>query len=146
MRATPLMLAIALGLGLAAPAQDALARPETAVEKRSETLSRWIVVFEEPAAGSFRGFKPGDSRRPKLAATSPAATGARKYDARSVEATAYLDYLADLRRTRLADASVRLGRPLEPRYIYQHAMNGVALDLTAGEAARLRELPGVEAV
>lgn len=143
MRATPLMLAIALGLGLGATDTGAAA---PAVATKAEALSTWIVVFEEPAAASFRGFDASDRRRPKLAATSPAVTGARKYDARSLEARTYLDYLADLRRVRLGEAAARLGRPLEPRYVYQHVMNGVALELTAAEAERLRSLPGVEAV
>jgi subtilisin family serine protease len=144
MRATPLMLAIALGLG--APVLANAMAPESAGStQRAEDRTTWIVQFEEPAAASFRGFT-GDSRRPKLAATSPSATGARKYDSRSQAARDYVSYLGELRRIRLADASARLGRPLLPRYVYAHAINGLSLELTAAEAAVIRAMPGVRAI
>ena len=142
MRSTPLMLAIALGLGL--PAATLEAAPVSAESTaKAESLQTWIVVFEEPAAASFRGFEASDTRRPKLAPTSPRATGAPRYDARSLEARAYLDYLGDLRRVRLGEASRKIGRPIEPLYTYSHAMNGVALRLTAAEAEIVRGIPGV---
>ncbi|KFL36550.1 S8 family serine peptidase [Arenimonas donghaensis] len=146
MRASPLMLAIALGLGLPLATPDASARSTAATQAKVSAQSSWIVVFEEAPAASFRGFKPGDTRRPKLAATSPQATGASKYDARSAAARDYVDYLADLREARLADFSARLGRQLEPTYTYAHATNGVALSLTQAEADELRSQPGVASV
>lgn len=140
MRTTPLMLAIALGLGLGLPAPSAEARSPAIEDVRARDA--WIVVFDEAPAASFRGFA-GDSRRPKLAATSPRVTGAPKYDARSDEARAYAGYLAQLRERRLADMATRLGRPVHPDYIYTHATNGVALTLTAAEASVVRAMPGV---
>ncbi len=145
MRATPLMLAIALGLGLQATSSDA-ASPSREAVARAEGATMYIVVFDEPAAARFRGFSASDKQRPKLAATSAAATGARRYNARSVEAIAYVDYLDELRRVRLNDAAVRLGRPLEPRFVYTHAMNGIAIKLTAAEANVMASLPGVRTV
>nr|MBP6626228.1 S8 family serine peptidase [Arenimonas sp.] len=145
MRATPLMLAIALGLGLPASHSDA-ATPSPESAARAEGANMYIVVFDEPAAARFRGFSAGDKQRPRLAATSPVATGERRYNARSVEAVAYVDYLDELRRIRLNDASLRLGRPLEPRFVYTHAMNGMAIKLTAAEANVMASLPGVRSV
>lgn len=147
MRATPLMIAIALGLGASVVPGDASARqaPPPAWEK-AEGRQTWIVVFEEAPAAAFRGFEPGDGRRPKLAPTSPAATGHDRYDAQSPEARAYTEYLGDLQRLRLGDMSAKLGRPLEPVFRYVHATNGVALLLTKDEAAALRDQPGVKRV
>jgi len=145
MRASPLMLAVALALGL--PAADApAASPPRDAAVESSALHTYIVVFDEPAAARFRGFAKGDARRPQLAATSPVATGARKYDARSLEAIAYVDYLDQLRRSRLDDAALRLGRPLVPSHVYSHAMNGMAVQLTAAEARIVAGLPGVKSV
>lgn len=146
MRASPLMLAIALGLGLPQVSPDASARQVRAPEAKAAERSRWIVVFEEPPAGSFRGFGPGDGLRPKLAATHPSVRGGDKYDSRSPEARAYVDYLDDLREMRLGDFSAHLGRQLEPVYTYVHATNGMAVELSADEAAQLRTLPGVLSV
>ena len=145
MRSTPLMLAIALGLGMALPAAPLEAAPAAKSAEASATKV-WIVVFDEPAAARFRGFDAKDTTRPRLAATSPRATGDERYDANSVEARTYVEYLADLRRLRLGEAARRLGRPVEPVYTYSHAMNGVALRLTDAEAELVRGVPGVEAV
>lgn len=145
MRATPLMLAIALGLGIPASGADAATPSRDAVLK-ADRLNTYIVVFEEPAAARFRGFAASDKTRPRLAASSAAMTGKRKFEARSPEAVAYVDYLSDLRRVRLADASQRIGRPLVPMFTYSHAMNGVALKLSAAEAQAMASVPGVKAI
>ncbi|PZO09028.1 MAG: hypothetical protein DCF27_07290 [Lysobacteraceae bacterium] len=145
MRATPLMLAIALGLGVSASGTEA-ATPSRDTVQKADRLNTYIVVFEEPAAARFRGFAATEKSRPRLAASSAAATGKRKFDARSPEAVAYVDYLSDLRRVRMNDASVRIGRPLVPMFTYEHAMNGVALKLTAAEANVIAGMPGVKAV
>ena len=145
MRAAPLMLAIALGLGIPASATEAAAPSRDAVRK-ADRLNTYIVVFDEPAAARFRGFAATDKTRPRLAASSAAATGKGKFDARSPAAVAYVDYLSDLRRVRMNDASQRIGRPLVPLFTYAHAMNGVALKLTALEAEAIAAMPGVKAI
>ncbi|HQZ31429.1 MAG TPA: S8 family serine peptidase [Arenimonas sp.] len=147
MRATPLMLATAIALGLGMAASDALAAsPSQEAVRKADGLNTYIVVFDEPAAARFRGFAATDKTRPRLAASSAAATGKRKFDARSPEAVAYVDYLSDLRRVRLADASRAVGRPLVPMFTYAHAMNGMAIKLSATEAEVLAGMPGVKAV
>ncbi|MBW8367277.1 MAG: S8 family serine peptidase, partial [Arenimonas sp.] len=145
MRATPLMLAIALGLGVSASGTEA-AKPSRDAIQKADRLNTYIVVFEEPAAARFSGFAPSEKSRPRLAASSAAATGKRKFNARSPEAVAYVDYLSDLRRVRMNDASALIGRPLVPMFTYEHAMNGVAIKLTAAEAEVFAAMPGVKAV
>ncbi len=144
MRAAPLMLAVTLGLFLSAPHTQA-ASPTQAAQS-APIRSTYLVAFDEPAAARFRGFTAADKQRPRLAATSPVATGARKYLSRSVEAQAYVAYLDAQRSARLANAAQVLGRTLQPRYTYTHAMNGMAVDLTAAEAATVARLPGVRSV
>lgn len=142
MRATPLMLAVALGLGLPVAGPEAAA-PTARAEAKADVPRLYIVGFEELPAARFRGFDPSDRRRPKLSATSARVTGAEKYDANSVESRAYVDYLEDLRAVRLGEASRLLGRPVEPVYTYSHAFHGVALRLTPAEAEIVRQVPGV---
>ncbi len=144
MRDVPLVMAIAFGL--VACVGSAMAASPGAGVAQERGRDTYIVVFDEPAAARFRGFGASDGKRPRLAATSAVATGARKYESRSVEAQAYVAWLDDLRRARLAAAAARLGRPLQPRYTYTHAMNGMAVALTASEATRLAGLPGVRSV
>ena len=144
MRDVPLVLAITLGL--AAGVGSVLAATPGGSPPQARGMDTYIVVFDEPAAARFRGFDAIPGKRPRLAATSAAATGARKYESRSLEARAYVAWLDDLRDARLADASVRLGRPLQPRYTYTHAMNGMAVTLTASEATRLAGMPGIRSV
>ncbi len=145
MRTTPLMLAIALGLGLPALSTDAAAASAPAA-KAAPALQTYLVAFDEPGAATFRGFPVSDRGRPKLAPTSPVASGERKYDADSGAAKAYVDYLGDLRGLRLSEASRKVGRTLEPLYVYEHATNGIALQLTPAEAAELAKLDGVRSV
>lgn len=147
MRATPLMLAIALGLGLPAGTLAASPQPANAASiQRADGLQTYFVLFEEPPAARFAGFTEKDGSRPRLAGSSRVSTGARKYDARSKAAMAYVDYLGDLRRIRLGDASARLGRPLAPTFVYRHALNGVTLDLSPAEARELATVPGIRSV
>src|SRR3546814_2433868 len=51
-----------------------------------------------------------------------------------------------MRSERLTRAEVEFGRPLAAKFVYQAALNGVALELTADEAARMATLPGVSKV
>jgi subtilisin family serine protease len=146
MRATPLMLAIALGLGLPATGLEAASSNPSETVASRDALKTYIVVFDEPAAASFRGFSSKDGNRPKLAASSRAVTGARKYDARSAAAVAYTEYLGELRQQRLRDASARFGRQVRATYVYEHGLNGVALQLSAAEAEAMAAMPGVKRV
>ncbi|WP_297875162.1 S8 family serine peptidase [Silanimonas sp.] len=105
----------------------------------------WIVRFAEPALASYTGtqIKRGSKA---LAATSPAVTGARRLDMSSNAVQAYRQELADRREARLEAAAAQIGRPLEPAFVYDAVLNGVALELSAEEAAMVAELPGVAGV
>jgi len=138
-----LTLAIAAGLALS-PWQTLPAKSvRAAAQADAEGRSTWIVVFEEPAIASFRGGKPSKDASVSLAATTPAVTGAERFDINAPAARTYSAYLADKRSERLTRAEVEFGRPLLPGFVYEAALNGVSLELSADEAARLAKMPGV---
>ncbi|WP_397606811.1 S8 family serine peptidase [Silanimonas sp.] len=147
MRLLTLAAAITLALPLAAPVDARSDRPLAAASAASAHVrGSYIVSFDEPAAPLFRGFQAKDGRRPALAPVAISLTGQAKYDPERPEAEAYLAYIGTLREQRLDAASAAVGRDLVPKFIYEHALNGVALDLTPAEAEALADMPGIRAV
>ncbi len=147
MRVSPLMIAVALGLGL--PANHAVlaaSNLQNKLEARLAGPQTYIVTLDEQPLATFTGFSQKDSSHPKLRGTSPSVTGARKLDVKSVESVAYLEYLGAVRSSRLNDAAVTLGRPLTPRFVYDTTLNGFAIDVTAAEAQKLRSIVGIKRV
>ena len=81
-----------------------------------------------------------------LAAVEGGEKPAMRRELRSAQADDYLQQL-DAARTRVLDAGQAVvGRTLSPRAVYRYASNGMALSLTADEAARLARVPGIVAV
>jgi subtilisin family serine protease len=147
MRLLTLAAAITLALPLAAPIDARSDRPTVAASAATAHVrGSYIVSFDEPAAPLFRGFQAKDGRRPALAPVAIALTGQSKYDPERPEAEAYLAYIGTLREQRLDAASAAFGRELVPKFVYEHALNGVALDLTPAEAETLAGMPGIRAV
>ena len=146
MRLPVLAAAIAMALPLAWPADGRAPVSDPVAAKRADGRASFIVTFEEPPAPMFRGFQAKDGRRPALAPVSIQVTGEAQYDPARPEAEAYLDYIGGLREQRLRAASAAFGRSLNPRFVYEHALNGVALDLSPDEAERLAAMPGIRAV
>jgi subtilisin family serine protease len=143
MRTTPLALALLLAL-----AGDGLARSDQpATGKSSEAPAIYLIEFVEPALASYRGGDLGlGAKFAGLKATSPAITGARKLDVEAPASLAYREALAELREERLLAAGAKFGRVLQPLFVYDVASNGVALELTAAEAASIAKMPGVRFV
>lgn len=146
MRLLILAAAITLALPVAAPVDARSDRALATSAAASSERRSYIVSFDEPAAPLFRGFQAKDGRRPALAPVAIAVTGQAKYDPERPEAEAYLAYIADLREQRLDAASAAVGRELVPKFVYEHVLNGVALDLTPAEAELVAGLSGVRAV
>ena len=115
-----------------------------------DQLQRYIVEFHDAALAAFAGGKlalPLQSSQPeRLDATSPAVTGARRLDVRSPQSRAYLNYLDQTHEAFKIQAARLLGRSIEPGAVYRYALNGMALDLTASEAASLASSPMVKSV
>lgn len=145
MRRTVLCSALLLGLG--GWAQLNVAAEAPTVSAKADTRSTWLVEFSEPPLAAFTG--RGDAAHAKLAglaATSPDATGERRLDVNSAASKAYRAALGDIRSERLAQASSKLGRPLEPSFVFDVVTNGMALSLTAREAQMLAGMDGVLSV
>jgi len=152
MRSVSLAAAITAVLSVAAvtvamsPAASATAAPALPAGKAFDGYRVHIVSFVEPPAPLFRGFHAHESGRPDLAPVAIDLTGAAQYDPERPEAVAYLDYLAERRDQRLAAAESAIGRDIQPLFVYEHALNGIAVSLRADEAERIAALPGVRAV
>lgn len=98
-------------------------QPATAQEA-AETTSLYFVFFEGESYASKFG-SPVDA------------------DGNSILNQAYIDELADNRNQVLNQASLLLGRELEPTFIYDMVLNAVAVSLTEKEAEMLKGLPGI---
>jgi len=99
---------------------------------------RYIVRLQDAPAATYAGGVAG------YAATDSRVRGERMLDVGN--AASYAAYL-DERQSAVLDAAARsLGRTLLPRYRYHLAFNGMALELTPVEAARIAALPGVSSV
>ncbi|WP_334132668.1 protease inhibitor I9 family protein, partial [Silanimonas lenta] len=140
------LLATGLALALGGGAATVAGAEEPAEAGGVTAGERWIVRFEEPALASYAGGVVAKRGGMALAATSPLATGAARLDVQAPASVAYLAELAQRRESRLAEAARRLGRALQPVFVYDVVLNGVALELDAAEAAVLARVPGVVAV
>ena len=79
----------------------------------------------------------------------PAATSGQRVDVHAAASTGYVARLRSAQQAFLQDASGELGRPLTSigaQFEFQHAFNGLAVRVTAGEAQQLAQRPEVEAV
>ena len=103
----------------------------------SKSSQRYLVVLDAPPAASYQGGIAG------LAATSPLAIGTERLDVNSPGVQAYAAFLAQQQNDFLAQASSVLRRSVEPQYRFKFAINGLAMELSPAEAARLSSQPGV---
>ncbi|MCK0114180.1 S8 family serine peptidase [Ornithinimicrobium sp. F0845] len=160
-------LALALGLTLAAPqiaqsrvvddvtddpagasmssARSAAASPELSPGTADELLPEspsgvYLVRLEESPLATYQGGTDA------LAATSPEATGEARLDVDSSDSRAYLDHLAEVQEEAGLAIEDLLGRDVVVTDSYTHALNGIALELSAEEATALVGQPGIAAV
>jgi hypothetical protein len=120
-------------LSFASATPDAVAADTTSVNGEAV----YIVQLSGTPLSSYRGGVEG------LAPTHPGTIGERKLDVNSAASVAYLEYLQGVQDTFLADVASTLGRAVDVRYHYQIVFNGVAVVMTAAEAAEVAKLPGV---
>lgn len=149
MRASPLVLAIAIGLSLGLPANDTANAASAVVAVKSSNIKTYIVIFDEAPLASFAGSTgstAGKLKMPKMAATSPGITGEPKFNINSAASQNYRNYLVKQRKSRLDLASSKMGRTLTPTFVYDVALNGFAAQMTEAEAAQVRTVPGVKRV
>ena len=100
----------------------------------------YIVQLKDAPLASYRGGVAG------LEATHPATRGMVRLDAKSPASIAYLEYLSAEQAKFTAQMEQSLGRAVDAIFTYQATFNGLAVELTPDEAARVAGLPGVRMV
>ncbi len=135
-RLSLLALALAASLPLLATRAGDAAAEGLAADP--DARSTWIVRFAEPSLAAARP----DLGEAGLAALASGEDAPRLLAAMP-SSKRYLTTLAERRGERLEHAAQLLGRDLVPLHVYDHVLNGVALELSPREAVRLREVPGV---
>ena len=102
--------------------------------------SVYIVQLADPSVAAYEGGIEG------LEATSNRATGATRLDVYSRASKAYEKHLSDSQDQFKASCERALGQRLNVKYKYQHAFNGVAMELTPEQAASIARLPNVKSI
>ena len=134
-----------LGMGLASLSQAAPSglSAQHAIAVEASEVGRYIVTFAEPGVMHYQGGVPG------LQATAPRAEAGRKFNAKSSEAIAYADHLAQARISHVEDIAQALGKrssQLKIPHSYSITRNAISIELSPAEAAEVAGLPGVESV
>jgi len=111
-----------------------------AAQSFEDQLPLYLVRFAEEPVATYMGDIAS------LAATSIEVTGEKKLDASSKTSLAYHVYLAKKQVSYIRSMEQQLGRPLNVAYQYFYANNGLALHLTADEAAQVAKMAGVVSV
>ncbi|MDZ4350024.1 MAG: S8 family serine peptidase [Xanthomonadaceae bacterium] len=115
-------------------------------------MRTYIIQFEDAPLASFRGEVAGQTASAsggagkRLAATSPAITGAAKLDVDAPASRVYRAYLGERRDEHLLQAQRNVGRALLPSHVYDVVFNGVAVELTPDEAEEIARQPGVRRI
>ena len=112
-------------------------------------LQRYIIELQDPPLAEYDGRElsvPSGSGFTRLAPTSRSFTGGRKLNTRSLEALAYLKFIAERQQDFKFQAGAELGRKVEAVQEYRNALNGMAVDLSEEEAARLADSPLVKSI
>lgn len=102
----------------------------------------YLVVFDEPALGSYRGGIAGIAAPQRRAG----ARGKVKLDVHGAAARNYVAYLENVQLERESRIGKSLGRGLVVRSRMQHALNGIVTELSAAEARTVARMPGVRLV
>lgn len=109
--------------------------------------SRYIIQLESPSVPLFEGFGPGVSPEKRaLRPTRPAVAGRDRLHLDAPEVVDYRRFLAAEQDAFKTAAAARLGRPLKSVERFDLALNGLVLELDAGEAERIAVLPGVRSI
>ena len=101
----------------------------------------YIVSFSEDGLLYYQGNVQG------YAATAAApGSRSRKLDVKTAAAQAYDGFLASARSTHVAAIESKIGRALDVTHSYAITLNGIAVAMTADEAAKIATLPGIKSV
>jgi subtilisin family serine protease len=137
----PLFIALAsAGFVASASAESSSLRPFSQTAAAVAQGKTYIITFVEP------GLLYNDGQNGAFMATAPSASGSRKLDAQSMAALSYRDYLTHRQDQYLSEMERVIARTLQPSHRYDITMNGMAVSLTAEEAAKVQTIAGVKSV
>ena len=128
------------GLGTCVAALAALVLAGANAVSAPAAQSTYIVQLAEPPLALYAGGIAG------LAPTMPAALGTKRLNPSSPASVAYLNHLASRQNAFKSALDLALGRSVSVTFRYRAAYNGMAVQLTAGEAQSVASLPGVKRV
>lgn len=114
--------------------------PNASGKGDSSTPAMYIVRLQGEPIATYAGGIDG------LQATSPSVTGERKLQIHNSPSQSYRAYLAHQRNAVVSQISNTIGRAAEVVYTYDVVFNGIGLQLTGAEAAKIADLPGVVSV
>ncbi len=134
-----------MGMGFASISQAAPAglSSQNAIAVETSEVGRYIVTFAEAGAMHYQGGVPG------LQATAPRLEAGRKFNARSSDAIAYADHLAQARASHIEGIAQALGKrssQLSIPHTYSITQNAISIELSPAEAAQVASLPGIVSV
>ncbi|MBS0556292.1 MAG: S8 family serine peptidase [Proteobacteria bacterium] len=99
-----------------------------ALNMQHGALARYTVILKEEPVATYDGRTSGFEK-------VPLAKG--RLNMKSAEAAKYVSYLQARQSQFLSDAGAQLKRPLGAIMQFQHAVNGVVVELTSAEAAEI---------
>jgi subtilisin family serine protease len=108
-------------------------------QSSSQEIRSYLIEFAEPGAMYYNG---GDGA---LRATAAKGDGSR-FDAKSIDVSAYVAHLDELQAAHVSDIRASLGRSPTVTHYFALTQSGIAAQLSAEEAARVAQLPGVKSV
>lgn len=100
----------------------------------------YVVLLEDEPLALYGGDVPG------LEPTNPSVTGTGRLDLEAPRTMAYLGYLDSIQGQMVTTMERELGRAMDVKFRYQHAINGMSVRLTPEEADRVARMPGVRSV
>ncbi|MBZ0222846.1 MAG: S8 family serine peptidase [Dokdonella sp.] len=117
-----------------AQAGEAVSAPEVATD------GVYIITYREAGLLNYQGGVSG------LARTAPDSAAGQKLDRNSVAAHGYEAWLETQRGVHRAEIESAIGRVIRASHSYGITFNGIAVELTPDEAAKVAALPSVESV
>jgi len=147
-KTTPAVIATALvfstGAHAANPQELSLSdtQPEqlSLIAPSAYSNNMYIVQMDDPAVATYGGGIIG------YAPTSARANSAGSLDGASEAVEKYTARLTNMQTDMLSHASSAMGRTLTPKFTYQHAINGFAVQMSPAEAKMMRTMSGIKSV
>jgi uncharacterized repeat protein (TIGR01451 family) len=138
-----MLVAPALSVSLAAQSEKAVQPPgsdgalATTVDLADSSTGLYIIRLADPSLAGYQGGVAG------IEGTSPSVTGLNYVNLDAPASQAYLAYLQGKQAQVIAAMEQTLGRSVDVRFQYLNVFNGMAVQMSAAEAARVSKLSSI---